>query len=429
MNTPIHDFLINYSEKNMIRCHMPGGKGINNPFDITEIDGADSLFEADSIIYESESLAASLFGTGASIYSCGGSTLAIQGMLGTLRQLTSKNTVIAGRYSHKSLLTACILLGFDIRWAYPEDYLSTVISPEKFEKLIDSDTAAVFISSVDYYGGEADIAAISEVCQKHGIYLLVDNAHGAYKVFTDNHPITLGADMTADSAHKTLPALTGAAYLHLKDSTLYRKAKEAMSVFGSSSPSYLILDSLDCCNSFIANGKIEAFAAITNIKVLKIQLSDAGFILKKSDDMRITIDAQAYGYTGNELAQLLRENGAECEMSDEKYVILLFSVSQKAKDFEHLYKIMADLPRKTPVTSQKHTVLHPERLLSPREAYFCRKTLLKTEEAEGRICGGIHCPCPPCVPLVMPGERIDADCVDELLRYGVSHIEICMDTQ
>lgn len=427
MNTPIHDFLINYAEKNAIRCHMPGGKGLNNPFDITEIDGADSLFEADGIIWESEKIAASLFGAGATLYSCGGSTLSIQGMLGTLRRITEKNTIIAGRYSHKSLLTSCILLGFDIKWVYPEEYLSTVIEPDEIESLIDSDTAAVFISSVDYYGGEADIAAISEICKKYGIYLLVDNAHGAYKVFTENHPIAMGADMTADSAHKTLPCLTGGAYLHLKDRSLYSAAKEAMSLFGSSSPSYLIMDSLDLCNRFIAENKEEADAVIKRIKALKKQLTDKGCILRKSDDMRITIDASAYGYTGNELARLMRKKGAECEMSDERYIVLLFSVSQKAEDLVSLYKILESIPRKSPCAVKEHTVLHPERVFSVREAYFFKKKSVPVKEAEEKICAGIHCPCPPCVPLVMPGERLDGKCISELERYGVTHIDICTD--
>ncbi len=424
MNTPIHDFLINYSEKNMVRCHMPGGKGLNSPFDITEIDGADSLFEADGIINESERIAASLFGTGATLYSCGGSTLAIQGMLGTVKQLTSKSTIVAGRYSHKSLLTSCILLGFDIKWAYPREYLSAVITPEDIDKLIDDDTAAVFVSSVDYYGGEADIAAISAVCRRRGVYLLVDNAHGAYKVFTDNHPVTLGADMTADSAHKTLPCLTGGAYLHLKNGELYATAKNAMSMFGSSSPSYLIMDSLDMCNTFIAENREDALNAADNVNALKKQLSEAGYRLRKSDDMRITIDAAAYGYSGVEFAQLLRENGVECEMSDERYVVLLFSVSQKPEDFERLQTIMSGLPRRNEICTENHAVLQPEKVLSVRDAYFGRKKDVSTEEAEGRICAGIHCPCPPCVPLVMPGERIDKECIRELRRYGVHSFQV-----
>ncbi len=406
---------------------MPGGKGLNNPFDITEIHGADSLFEADGIIHESEKIAASLFGAGATLYSCGGSTLAVQGMLGTLRQLTHKNTVIAGRYSHKSLLSSCILLGFDIKWAYPDRYLSAVIAPEEIERLIDGDTAGVFISSVDYYGGEADISAIAEICKNHGVYLMVDNAHGAYKCFTGNHPITLGADMTADSAHKTLPALTGGAYLHLKNPELYTAAKNAMGMFGSSSPSYLIMDSLDLCNQFISENKPKALSALKNVSGLKKALCQSGYTLEKSDDMRITVNAAAYGRSGNELAQILREKGAECEMSDENYVVLLFSVSQKDEDFAKLSEIMKAIPRKPALSAAPHAVLRPKKALTPREAYFSPKKSISLSEAEGMICGGIHCPCPPCVPLIMPGEIIDSLCIEELSRYGVSFAEVCGD--
>ncbi|MBQ7834741.1 MAG: aminotransferase class V-fold PLP-dependent enzyme, partial [Ruminiclostridium sp.] len=269
MKTPIHTFLSNYAGSGTIRCHMPGGKGKINPLDITEIDGADNLYEADGIIRESEELAASLFGAGATLYSCGGSTLVIQGMLALLRELTPKRTIVAGRYSHKSLINACILLGFDIKWAYPAEFLSGAITSLEIEKLIDSDTAGVFVTSIDYYGGDCDIAAISAVCAENNVPLLVDNAHGAYRVFTKNHPMALGADMCADSAHKTLPALTGAAYLHLKDGSLRDEAKRAMALFGSSSPSYPIMDSLDLCNPFIDGRLAAAVGAVHNIAVLK----------------------------------------------------------------------------------------------------------------------------------------------------------------
>ncbi len=424
MDTPIHNFLTDYAGKRTVRCHMPGGKGENNPLDITEIDGADTLFEAEGIIYESERNAASLFGAGATLYSCGGSTLAIQGMLGTLKMLTRKKTIIAGRYCHKSLLTSCILLDYNIKWAYPDDYLSAAVSPDEIERLIDEDVAGVFVSSVDYYGGEADICAIADLCHRHGIYLLVDNAHGAYKVFTDDHPILLGADMTADSAHKTLPALTGAAYLHLKDELLYRTAKESMSLFGSSSPSYLIMDSLDLCNTFIDENNNKAKHIFRLIDELKKQLNDMGFALRKCDAMRIVIDACACGYKGYELAQVLREMGVECEMSDEDYVVLLFSVAQPEKDFERLADVMKHIPLKKSITHELINVLHPEYAMPPREAYHRKKEIISTKDASGRICGGIHCPCPPCVPLVMPGEKIDHECIGELLRYGVEEVAV-----
>ncbi len=230
--------------------------------------------------------------------------------------------------------------------------------------------------------------------------------------------------MTADSAHKTLPALTGAAYLQLKNPELYRTAKTAMNMFGSSSPSYLIMDSLDLCNRFIAEEKGTARAVIKEIGRLKERLGERGYSLKKSDPMRITLDTAEYGYSGSDFAEILRNRGAECEMCDEKYVVLLFSVSQNVGDLERLYEMLCGIERKTPVITPGHKILRPEKLMSPRKAYFSRKIAVKTEAAEGEICGGVHTPCPPCVPLVMPGERINGDCVRELLRYGVKEMQV-----
>lgn len=422
MNTPIHDFLRDYAARLPVRCHMPGGKGQNDPFDITEIDGADNLFESAGIILESEKNAAALFGAGDTLYSCGGSTLCIQGMLGTVRALTEKRTIIAGRYSHRSLISACALLGFQVRWIAPEEFLGAAISPETVEAAIDSDTAAVFLNAVDYYGGTADLPAAAEICHRRGALLLADNAHGAYRVFTDDHPITRGADMTADSAHKTLPALTGAAYLHLKDPALRPAAKKAMALFGSSSPPYPILDSLDLCNRFLSEGAGRARQAVEDTARLKEELKRLGFSLRTSDPLRITVDAAAFGYTGGGLADALRESGAECEMSDERYMVLLFSAVQPREDFSRLAEIFSGIPQKPPLPIPAHKILKPKAVLTPREALFSEKETVRTEDSAGRICAEIVSPCPPCVPLVMPGERIDGDCVEELLRYGVREI-------
>ncbi len=422
MNTPIHDFLEKYASLGAVRCHMPGGKGQNNPFDITEISGADSLYESSGIILESEKNAASLFGSGAVCYSCGGSTLAIQAMLAVAAEVTGKKRIAAGRYCHKSLINTAVLLGLRIDWLYPDSFLGTDISPEAVEAAIDEDTAAVFINSIDYYGSQADIAGISAVCRKKGVLLLVDNAHGAYRVFNGTHPILQGADMTADSAHKTLPALTGAAYLHLKDKSLFDRAKAAMFLFGSSSPSYLILDSLDLCNRFIEEKKSVAKAALEGVSGLKERLSGMGFILRKSDPMRITVDACAAGYSGDGLAELLREKGAECEMSDGRYVVLLFSVAQPEGDFKRLEEIFASVAVREPIQPPCYPVIKPERVMLPREAYFSRSETVPTEKAVGRICAGVVSPCPPCVPVVMPGEIISEEAAGLLKKFGIEEI-------
>lgn len=403
---------------------MPGGKGINNPLDITEIYGADSLYECDGIIHESEQNAARLFRAGDTLYSCSGSTLSIQTMLAAVQPITGKRKIALGRYCHKSAVNSCGLLGLDITWLYPEHFLGADISPSAVEAAIDGETGAVFLNSVDYYGGTADIAAIAEVCRRKNVLLLVDNAHGAYRVFTGNHPITLGADMTADSAHKTLPALTGAAYLHLKNPDYRDLCKRQMSLFGTSSPSYLIMDSLDLCNAFIAEKGDLVKAAFSGVFELKRQLKQLGYTLYESDPLRVTIDAAAYGYSGFSLAEELRRRGAECEMSDERYVVLLFSVVQPSEDFRCLAEMFSGIPQKKPIFIAPHEILRPTAVKNIRDALFSPHKKIGIDQAMGKICGEIFSPCPPCVPLVMPGEVIDEACVRELKRYGCLQLTV-----
>ncbi len=425
MKTPIHDFLVKYAESGNVRAHMPGGKGIEYPLDITEINGADVLYESCGIIRESECNTAGLFGAAETCYSCGGATLSIQAMLAAAVSLIGKKKIAAGRYSHKSLINSAVLLGLNVKWIYPDTFLGADIKPEDVERAIDGDTAAVFVNSVDYLGGQSDIAAISEVCKKHGVLLLADNAHGAYKVFTGDHPLSLGADMTADSAHKTLPAITGTAYLHLADSAYLSAAKSAMSLFGSSSPSYLMLDSLDLCAKYIAEERESALHTTERVRELKAELISAGVPLYPSDDMRITVDAAAMGYTGEQIGQLIRGKGAECEMCGNRYAVLLFSVVQPEKDFAVLSEMLRSIPRTEPVEIREIPVIRPEAAMTAREAYFSAKKTVSVKEAVGMICAGINSPCPPCVPIVYPGEVIPAEAAEAMLYYGVGKIECC----
>ncbi|MCM1335779.1 MAG: aminotransferase class V-fold PLP-dependent enzyme, partial [Eubacterium sp.] len=382
-----------------------------------------SLYESAGIIRESERNAAALFGAGDTLYSCGGSTLCIQGMLAVVRAGTAKRTIVAGRYSHASLVRAAALLGFRLKTICPEEYLSAAVAPETVAATIDGDTAAVFINAVDYYGGLSDIPAIAAVCRRAGVPLLADNAHGAYRLFTGDHPIALGADMVADSAHKTLPALTGAAYLHLRDPVYRDAAKRGMALFGSTSPSYLIMDSLDRCNRFLSEGGAAARRVMDAVAALKRTLAERGYLLRRSDPLRVTVDAAEYGYTGDSFAAELRLRGAEVEMSDERYTILLFSASQPLADFPRLAAILSDIPKRPPLDLPPHKLLRPEVVLSPRSALFAPKETVAVEASAGRVCASVVSPCPPCVPLVLPGERLAADEITELTRYGVHLIE------
>ena len=425
ISTPIHDFLKAYSAENPIRCHMPGGK--RNDFDITEIEGADSLYESTGIIRSSEENASKLFGSGSTLFSCGGSTLAIQTMLAAAKAAyPNKTRVAASRFCHRSLVSACALLGLEIDWILPQGFLSCNVTVKAAEEKITERTLCLFVQSIDYYGGECDIGDLSLLCRAKGLPLLVDNAHGAYLVFTQFHPLNQGADMTADSAHKTLPCLTGGAYLHISENApkaFGARAKELSALFGSSSPSYLILDSLDLCNRHIAEERERAEQVFAEVKKLKTALMTAGYKLRKSDLLRITIDACKYGYSGVQLSAQLRQNGVSAEYADRRYVVLLFSTGQNLSDFPRILEAAKKIVRKPATEWRAPAFTPPTAVLSPRDALFSLSEEIPLSEAEGRVCASISCPCPPCVPLIMPGELFTAAVTEALREYGVEKVK------
>ena len=244
MKTPICDFVRQYQEQGVLRLHMPGHKGKSHlgpeSWDITEIAGADELYHPTGIIRESEENAARLFGAGRTVYSTEGSSLCIRAMvylaLLNAKAQNRKPLILAGRNAHKTFLSACAMLDADVEWLYPEaenSLISCAIDENTLEKTLSNmpeKPAAVYLTTPDYLGNLVDIAALSVVCHRHGVPLLVDNAHGAYLKFLprDIHPLTLGADLCCDSAHKTLPVLTGGAYLHI--------GKNAPSLFAPALP-------------------------------------------------------------------------------------------------------------------------------------------------------------------------------------------------
>ena len=229
MKTPIYDFVQSYIQSHTARFHMPGHKG--KPYlgcevgDITEIDGADVLYSACGVIDESECNASALFRTAHTFYSTEGSSLAIRAMLALVREQSAEERplILAARNAHKAFVYGCALLDLQVEWMYPEKahhVCDATITPHQLQAILAEQTkkpSAVYVTSPDYLGNVSDIAGLSAVCDAYGIPLLVDNAHGAYLGFLERslHPIALGATLCCDSAHKTLPVLTGGAYLHI----------------------------------------------------------------------------------------------------------------------------------------------------------------------------------------------------------------------
>ena len=431
-------------ESDPLRLHMPGHKGASllgfEAYDITEVAGADSLYEADGIIRESERNASLLFGC-PTYYSTEGSSQCIRAMLYLVtvyakEQGIDRPLILAGRNAHKTFLSAAALLDLDVEWLYPEydfGYLACFITPHGLTaelKRLEAEgrlPAAVYLTSPDYLGNMADIARLSAVCHRFGVLLVVDNAHGAYLKFLPNsrHPMDLGADLCCDSAHKTLPVLTGGAYLHMGSHlpmSLRSQVKQALSLFGSTSPSYLILQSLDVANAVMADEDFapSLLATATRVETCRIKLSAGGLCSPGNDEpLKLTLYPHLYGYTGIEVADYLRKNGIECEFADPNFVVLMVTPAITDRDAARLTEVLLSLPRRAPLSLCPPPLVKPQRILSIREALLSPSEVLPVSKCVGRVAAAATVGCPPAVPIVVSGEVVDEGCLACFDYYGI----------
>lgn len=433
MNTPVADFVQRYAKAGTARLHMPGHKGRCflgcEPWDITEIHGADALYEAEGILVESEQNAAALFGSQRTCYSTEGSSQCIRAMLYLAVAASGSHTVVAARNVHRAFVSASALLDLEIRWLWPEESRSLCgcpISPAQLEETLHSlpePPAAVYLTSPDYLGGMAEIPALAQVCHQHGTLLLVDNAHGAYLRFLQPslHPLDLGADLCCDSAHKTLPVLTGGAYLHLSPTApaqLAPLAKSALGLFGSTSPSYLTLASLDLCNRYLAEGYPQRLAeAVERLAELRERLTAAGWRVEPSDPLRVTVAAPR-GVTGQELAGQLRRQGVECEYADRDFLVLMATPEELAQAAAALGQCPGEAnPPQLPLA-------RGERACSIRQAAFAPRETVDAAHSLGRVCGLPTVGCPPAIPIAVSGERITPEALALFAYYGIEQVEV-----
>ena len=289
---------------------------------------------------------------------------------------------------------------------------------------------AVYLTSPDYLGNTVDLAEISRVCKKFGVLLLVDNAHGAYLKFLpeSHHPIDLGADMCCDSAHKTLPVLTGGAYLHVSKNApamFAARAKDALALFGSTSPSYLILQSLDLANGYIADGYREKLAGfIDYVNTCREKLGAHGYTLCGDEPLKLTVSTKPYGYDGCDFASALEERGIICEFADNDYCVLMLTPEIGAQGIDRLTEAMLSLPKLDEISTKPPKFHFADRVMSAREAVFSPSEVIRASESAGRILANATVGCPPAVPIVMCGERIDEAAVRAFEYYGIDTVTV-----
>ena len=439
MKTPIVSFLKSYQEKSPVRMHMPGHKGAGilgfEGMDLTEIHGADELFAAEGIIKESEQNASSLFGC-PTYYSTQGSTLCIQTMCTILCQDAKskgkKPKILAGRNAHRSFIHAAALLDFDIEWLYGNsDYLSCKVSAKDLEKeIVENHPTAVYLTNPDYLGNLLDIKALASICKKHNVLLAIDNAHGAYLRFLESslHPIDLGADLCCDSAHKTLPVLTGGAYLHLSDSLNKEwgnDVKHFMEYFSSTSPSYLIMASLDAANDILNRTFRKSLSeCVRSVASLKNTLVQHGYTVLSGEPMKIMISTKEYGYTGNEIADLLMDCDIYPEFYDSDYIVLMPSPYNTKEDFIRLETCLCEIERKDAILTSFPKLECAQKVMNVRQALLAPSITVDVSKSLGKICSSVTVSCPPAILPVIPGEIISESAIEVMKYYGIESVRV-----
>ncbi len=439
MDTPVCDFVQRYAASGPLRLHMPGHKGLSQlgpeALDITEIEGADVLYAAGGILRASEENAAALFGAARTVYSAEGSSLCIRAMLFLAMAYAASRgrrpLIAAGRNAHKTLITAAALLDLPVHWLYPRQrsaLLSCQITAGQLEEYLAGcvlPPTAVWITSPDYLGHTADLQGLAAVCHRHDVLLLVDNAHGAYLHFLPQpaHPMDLGADLCCDSAHKTLPVLTGGAYLHIAPGApdfFAERAEAAMALFASTSPSYLILQSLDAANRYLSAGYHERLAASAGaLAAQKQRLRERGFRLAGDEPLKLTLLTKPYGYTGTALAAELARQGIVCEFADPDHLTCMFTPETGRAGLARLEAALCAVPQKAAIPERPPEPPRPKAVLSPHQALFAPAERLPAQECLGRVLAAAEVSCPPAVPPAVCGEQIDAAVLQNFAYYGV----------
>jgi len=438
---PLYEGLLEHSRKNRSSFHTPGHKDgrFFHEFDllkldVTELPDTDALYEASGIILQAEQAAAALFGAARTLFSAGGCTLCIQAMLRLL--CPQGGRMLFGRNLHRSAVHTMALLGIDPVWVLPRPDAGTGlpgrVAAEDVKRAVEQypDIQGVYLTSPDYYGCLTELRALGAYLREKRIPLALDCAHGSHLPFASEYysEIRATAAMAAYSAHKTLPVLTGGAYLHIFDEAYVSGAKQAMALFGSTSPSYPVMASLDLARAWLEREetRLQWNALGERVERIKTGLLEKGFELPagRTDPVRLTFSGAKLGYTGQELAEALRAQGIEPEFSDGGWVVLIPTVMNREEDFSRLERALEGISPKTPLKLPEYRLFLPEKVLSPREALLSGQTSVPLEAAEGRIAADSHCLCPPGVPVVMPGERLEGKIIEILRKSGIFTVNV-----
>ena len=453
----LQEKLEKYYKEDYLPMHMPGHKrnvellGEKLPYkiDITEIDGFDDLHHAEGLIKDIENKAKKIYGSKKSFLLVNGSTC---GILAGIRSVVNfGDKVLVARNSHKSAYNAIELNGLNPIYILPkigEDGIDRNIDIVEVEEKLkeNKDIKLVIITSPTYEGVISRIKDISNIAHKYNVPVLVDEAHGAHLKFIENicdkEALKMGADIVVQSLHKTLPALTGTALLHIRGNLVKEEnvARE-LSIFETSSPSYVLMSSIEECLDIIEKRGKELFEEyqnnlkyfynksknFKNLKILGNEIENKDYY----DFGKIVIKTNETNITGKELADILRNDyKIELEMSSINYALAMTSICDGKENFKRLLYALIDIDNKLEKKYKKKekldiTLQLPKKELSILETIKNTNSEFKTyKETEGRISKEYIWVYPPGIPLITPGEVISKELIKRIEEFRKANIEI-----
>ena len=451
MKDDLYSQLIEYSKSDMYPFHMPGhkrqsdGSMIPYQIDLTEIEGFDNLHHPESSIREIERKAAELFNAKRAFLLVNGAT---GGILAAIRSMTKPgDTVLIARNCHRAVYNAIELCGLNAEYIFPkrlENYPSVYgsITEEDVYTMLQEhpDTKLVVVTSPTYEGVGSDLALISEICYNCGAKLFLDEAHGAHLYF-DRKTVTAmaaGADVSVVSLHKTLPALTQTALLLINDESIEDLLQADLSIFETSSPSYVLMSSIERCLKNIEENKsmfnayekrLDSFYNKTKnlfrLKLLYNQLTDSVYDYDKG---KLVIMTSGTNLSGFDLATVLRKKyKLETEMSACDYVIAMTSVCDTDEGFNRLADALAEIDKSIALISNKEISaceIKPEKAYNSCDCYRHNTAVKKLTETIGKVAHEDVFTYPPGIPLIVKGEIISGKLIAEIKRLEQSGVNI-----
>lgn len=421
----IYELIKQYSSKNPLRFHTPGHKGLLDPLDITELELAD-YGSTLSYLPAAEKMTAQYYSANYTHYLISGTTSGILTLISAL----PKGRIIVGRASHKSIFNGCLLSGVEpliIENEIVED-ISLPLSAEAIEKAIlaNPDAEAVFLTSPNYYGQNADLKAIKNIIGDR--YLLVDAAHGAHFGASPLLPenATKYADACVLSAHKTLPAFTQTAYLNVNDEKLEKSVKNILNLSTTTSPSFLFMAGLEYATKYLKEHS-------ENYKTLYDAINKyLPFRMKNDDFTRIVIDLKPYNINGTQADLFLQKHhNVYCEFGNERYIVFIISIVDCVETVKRLGEALQDMFKKAKdlpsYDYDQRPSFRPARAMSFIDASRQETEYVDLSESEGRISAIEAGLFPPCLPVIARGEIITKEVVEILSRtntFGVNNGKI-----